>query len=154
MPSKRANHSSLKHNDLLYVSGGKGNNAIEYFDTKKYKWSTMLGRMAIEREFPVLFVHSNYLYNFFGISNNNCTDKVERIELTGKGNSQLVEYTKEANFDLKIYGAGIIEMSPDVILIVGGKKKDVFNRDNIFQYDFSETKFDCFNFDIDSDVLL
>ena len=149
---KRANHSLVQYKDIIYASGGKGITSIEFFDTKKYKW-TMLGEMTIEREFPISFVHDNYLYNFFGLKNNAGTDSVERIRINGKENSQLVNYRKEANFDLKIYGAGVIEMNQDSILILGGKYKNSFNRNYIFQFDFSEEIFNSFEFDIESDVV-
>lgn len=149
---KRANHSLVQYKDIIYASGGKGITSIEFFDTKKYKW-TMLGEMTIEREFPISFVHDNYLYNFFGLKNNAGTDTVERIRINGKENSQLVNYRKEANFDLKIYGAGVIEMNQDSILILGGKYKNSFNRNYIFQFDFSEEIFNSFEFDIESDVV-
>jgi len=151
MKNSRANHSSILFNDIVYVSGGRGNKTIDCFDTRQYKWS-VLGNMAVERESPALFIHGNYLYSFFGIKRDIPIDSIERIKLSGSSSSEIVSYTKDGEFDLKVYGAGVIDMK-DSILIVGGKYKDSFNRDNIFHYEFKDSKFDCFEFDIKSDVI-
>jgi hypothetical protein len=152
MMSKRANHSSLKHNEFLFLSGGNSNVGIECFDTKRYKWS-LIGSLLLEREFPILHFQSKYLYTFFGQSSKGgYTDTIERIDISGKEGSHFVKYSKEADFDLKLLGAATIELGPDSILIVGGKYYDDYNRTNIFQYDFSEKRFDSFKYDIESDV--
>jgi len=108
--------------------------------------------MAVERESPAVFVYGDYLYSFFGIRRDIPIDSIERIKLSGSSSSEIVSYTKDGEFDMKVYGAGVIDMK-DSLLIVGGKYKDSFNRENIFHYEFKESKFDCFEFDIKSDVI-
>ena len=153
MVTKRANHSSIKFNENVYVSGGKGNLTIESFDIKKYKW-IKLGNLAVERENSLLFVHNNFLYNFFGTSNNNYLDSIERIELSSSNKgSQIVEYKKDSSIDLKLSGVGMIEANKDHILIIGGTFKDKFNTTNVFQYDFVDKKFDRFDLDIEGNVV-
>jgi len=151
MLSKRANHSScIVNGNVLYISGGRGTKSIECFDFNKYSWKEV-GKFNLERENALLYNYKHYLYTFFGVRNNEYLDSIERFDLN-TSRLDIIKYTPK-NLDLKLRSCGYIKININSILILGGKYKDKYNRDNLFQFDFLKNVFSLANNDLENDLL-
>lgn len=152
LPSNRANHSSVIQNGYLFVAGGTNNRSVDYFDLNHYRWST-IGELTQERNHPTLYIHEKYLYVFFGQgANGEYLDTFERVDISGKEETQLIRYIKDPSWDLRLSGSATIEIDADTVLFVGGRTPTGYNRDNIYKYTFSEMRFDHFNRDLEGDT--
>jgi N-acetylneuraminic acid mutarotase len=129
------------HNDFIFVVGGS-TNTTEKFDTKTLKWTKLASLVTEERLNPVLYVHNNYLYAFFGIKNGTYLDSVEKLNLKNvKSKWELVPYKKIKEMDLKMIGCGIITSGDKEIYLFGGKSKDGL-KNSAVKFDFSSNSFD------------
>lgn len=96
-----------------------------------------------ERLNPVLFVNSNYLYAFFGISRGNYIETVERLNIkNSKSKWEVVAYSKKAkDLDLKMSGCGIIQSGEKEIYLFGGRGQSGL-RNTAIKFDFNANQFD------------
>lgn len=137
----RHSHSMGHSNENIYVVGGFSNNSTEKFDLKSLKWTKLSNLNSEERMNPILYVHSNYLYSFFGVNKNGFMDTVERLNTKNlKAKWEVVPYKNPNKLDLKMIGCAIIEASEKEIYLFGGKTKEGLKREAI-KFDFSNNTF-------------
>ena len=78
----RCSHSMISYGDIyLLVVGGVNSSSVERYNIIDNVWE-MLHPMNYKRMYPILAIYNDYLYSFFGKSNNNeYCNTIERISL-------------------------------------------------------------------------
>ena len=124
-------HSLIANGQYVFLIGGR-NNKTERYNIKEKKFENF-GELKFIQKKPILFIHKNFLYSFFGLNENNeFIDKVQRRNIKNlKGKWEEVAINNENNIDVKMYGAGIIKINDDVIYFLGGKGKDGLKQTSI-----------------------
>jgi len=124
-------HSLIANGQYVFLIGGR-NNKTERYNIKEKKFENF-GELKFIQKKPILFIHKNFLYSFFGLNENNeFIDKVQRRNIKNlKGKWEEVAINNENNIDVKMYGAGIIKINEDVIYFLGGKGKDGLKQTSI-----------------------
>ena len=128
-------HSLFVYNDQIYAIGGD-KLECERYDINKNEWS-ILPNLSFQQIYPVLYVHNDILYSFFGIDENiKKTDNIQKLNLkNSKARWQKVNY-KRNKCNLCVYGCGIAKINENCILFLGGMDDNGI-RDNAIQFDFS-----------------
>ena len=128
-------HSIYVYNNEIYVIGGD-KLECEKYDIINNEWKT-LPNLAFKQIYPVLYVHKDILYSFFGIDENiRKTDNVQKLNLKNN-RSKWVKLTYNRNeCDLRMYGCGVAQINENCILFLGGMD-DNGVRDETIQFDFS-----------------
>lgn len=140
MLNARHYHSLFYQGDFIYAIGGE-ENSCEKYDLKNSKWIKLNNLVLDQCQNPVLFVHNNYLYSFFGVKGGNYIDSVERLNIKNQRSKwEIVPFKNPNKLDLKMTGCGIIEISDSEIYMFGGKTRDTVKRDAI-SFDFSSLTF-------------
>ena len=124
-------HSLIANGQYVFLIGGR-NNKTERYNIKEKKFENF-GELKFIQKKPILFIHKNFLYSFFGLNENNeFIDKVQRRNIKNlKGKWEEVAINNENNIDVKMIGAGIIKINEDVIYFLGGKGKDGLKQTSI-----------------------
>ena len=124
-------HSLIANGQYVFLIGGL-NNKTERYNIKEKKFENF-GELKFIQKKPILFIHKNFLYSFFGLNENNeFIDKVQRRNIKNlKGKWEEVAINNENNIDVKMYGAGIIKINEDVIYFLGGIGKDGLKQTSI-----------------------
>ena len=138
----RINHSSMIHNDNLYVIGGTNNKTIERYSLLDYKW-TRIGSMNQERERPIVIIRDNYLYIFFGVDKNGVySNTVERINIiTPFSKPENVAYSNDDEIQLGLIGCGFIRHRPDEAFFLGGEYMNLEKSKTGFYFNFDNHEF-------------
>ena len=92
----------------LIVVGGDNQSSVERYNIIDNIWEN-LNPMNFKRAYPILVIYKEYLYAFFGKSNNNeYCNNIERIRLSNKldENWEMVQYINTNNIDTRLYGCG------------------------------------------------
>lgn len=140
MLTARHSHSMICHQDNIYVVGGN-TNACEKYDLKNKTWTIMPSLLSEERQSPILIVNGNFLYAFFGLTNGEYTDTIERINLKNpRSKWEILPYQKSKEMSLKFIGGAIIEENDREILILGGKSEQGLRKVAI-KFNFSNCNF-------------
>ena len=128
-------HSLFVYKDQIYAIGGD-NLQCERYDINKNEWST-LPNLSFIQIYPVLYVHDDTLYSFFGIDENiKKSDNIQKLHLNNKkAKWQKVNY-KRNKCNLNVYGCGIAKINENCILFLGGMDDNGI-RDDAIQFDFS-----------------
>ena len=128
-------HSLFAYNDQIFVVGGD-KLECERFDINKNEWN-ILPNIIFKQIYPVLYVHNDILYSFFGIDENiKKTDNVQKLNLkNNKAKWQKLLYKKN-KCNLCVYGCGIAKIDDNSILFLGGMD-DNGVRDESIQFDFN-----------------
>ena len=122
--NEHSSHSLFASNKFIYCIGGKSKQC-ERYNIKTGQWQLFPNLIFIQ-QYPVLYIHNNYLYSFFGLNENGKEiDSIQRINLRNpKKYWETVEYQKN-DCDLKMYGCGIIKSSNNnIIYFIAGKDKN------------------------------
>jgi len=129
-------HSLFAYNNQIFVVGGDGLECEKY-DIINNQWST-LPNLSFKQVYPVLYVHNDILYSFFGINENERkTDDAQKLILkNNRGKWTKVVY-KRNGCDLKVYGCGIAKTNDNCVLFLGGMDDKGIRKDAI-QFDFSD----------------
>jgi len=140
MLNARHSHSMYFHQDQIYAIGGN-TNLNEKYDMKTMNWSKMPSLISEDRLNPILYVHGNFLYAFFGIVKGQYSETIERINLKSiRSKWEIVPFHKGKDMDLKIIGGGIIEENDKEIFIFGGKSEEGLKK-NAIKFNFSNSTF-------------
>ena len=152
MNIKKAKHSMIGYDDKIYTIGGINNNKCEYYNIKEMKWEKMPNLIVSERQNPLLYIYTNFLYVFGGFSKENYLCTIERINLRNqKSKFEIVPYTNLDNLNISLFGCGIIPINDNSILLIGGKKnKEISNR--IVRFNFNNSSFQKVAYYLDSSV--
>ena len=149
MNTARHNHSMLESPNHLYAVGGARTNTAERYDFTMASW-VKLPPMKFQRQFPILWIYEDYLYAFFGLDENGqYLETIERLSLSNfsKKGWELVKYSNPQRLNLKLYGAGISEISGSLYFFGGMKEGKAVN--TIFFYDFDSSEFQTDEQDLD-----
>ena len=128
-------HSLFAYNNQIFVVGGD-RLECEKYDIINNEWST-LPNLSFKQIYPVLYVHNNILYSFFGIDENfKKTDNAQKLILKNNRSKWTKLVYKRNDCNLCVYGCGIAKISDDSILFLGGMDETGIRQDAI-QFDFS-----------------
>ena len=131
--NKRANHSMIGYNNIIYAIGGINSNKCEKYNN--IKWESMPDLNEKEVQLPMLYIYNNYLYSFGGFNKNNILSTIERINLrNNRGKWEYVSYLNPDNIDNQVYCCGLIERDNE-LLFLGGKKGNSIMK-NSFKFNF------------------
>ena len=146
-PSKKphASHSLFAYDDCIYSVGGL-DPECEKYDISTNTWTSM-SKLNFSQRHPVLYVHKDFLYSFFGLDENDeQIDLVQRINLKNiRTKWATVLYQNRQNCDLMMYGCGIVKMTENTIYFLGGRTKEGPRQDAI-QFDFGNMSASKTNF--------
>ena len=128
-------HSLFAYNNQIFVVGGD-RLECEKFDIIKNEWS-ILPSLSFKQIYPVLYIHNDILYSFFGIDENiKKTDSIQKLNIkNNKGKWQKVMYKKN-KCNLCLFGCGIAKINDNCILFLGGMDDNGI-RDEAIQFDFA-----------------
>ena len=128
-------HSIYAYNNEIYVIGGD-RLECEKYDIINSEWKT-LPNLAFKQIYPVLYVHKDILYSFFGIDENiRKTDNAQKLNLKNN-RSKWMKLTYNRNgCDLCMYGCGVAHIDDNCILFLGGMDENGI-RDETIQFNFS-----------------
>ena len=128
-------HSLFAYDNQIFVIGGD-RLECEKYDINKNEWST-LPNLSFKQIYPVLYVHNDILYSFFGIDENiRKTDSVQKLNLkNNKAKWQKVIYKKN-KCNLCVFGCGIAKINENCVLFLGGMDDNGI-RDEAIQFDFN-----------------
>ena len=138
LPDSNFTHSRqslFAYNDQIFVIGGD-RLECEKYDINKNEWS-ILPNLSFKQIYPVLYVHNDVLYSFFGIDENiKKTDNIQKLNLkNNKGKWQKVIY-KRNKCNLCVFGCGIAKINDNSVLFLGGMDDNGI-RDEAIQFDFN-----------------
>jgi hypothetical protein len=136
MPVPRHSHSMIHFNGSIYFVGGSSK-VTERFDLKEFKFVRLSELNSEVRLNPILYVHSNFLYAFFGSnSRGDYLDSIEKLNLKSpKSRWEVVPYKNTKSCDLKMTGSGLVTGEDKSIYFFGGKGKDGL-KSSIYKFDF------------------
>ena len=129
-------HSLFAYNNQIFVVGGD-RLECEKYDIINNQW-TPLPNLSYKQIYPVLYVHNDILFSFFGINETGRkTDDAQKLNLkNNRGKWTRVAY-KRNGCDLNVYGCGIAKTSDNCVLFLGGMDDKGIRKDAI-QFDFSD----------------
>ena len=128
-------HSLFAHNNQIYVVGGD-RLECEKFDIDNNEWS-VLPNLSFKQIYPVLYVHNDILYSFFGIDENyKKTDAAQKLNLKNNRSKWTRLTYKRNDCNLFLYGCGIAKTNENSVLFLGGMDDNGIRQDAI-QFDFS-----------------
>jgi len=146
----RQNHSMINYNDNIYIIGGEFSKMTEIFDSKNLTLIAKKNLNYVSVDNPILYIHKNYLYSFFGIKLGKFVDFVQRVNL----DTEEMKWEKvpfkivDKNLDLKLTNSGVIPISEKEILFCGGKSEKGFSN-RIISFDFESKEFKDTSFEIE-----
>jgi hypothetical protein len=131
-------HSLLAFENSIYCIGGKDMECEKYdFDTNTW---TNLPKLNFVQENPVLYVHNNILYSFFGNDENGKkSDNIQKLNIKNPKSKWLNVVYNRNGLNLKMSGCGIIKINENCIYFFGGKTEDGISKDAI-EFDFSSMR--------------
>ena len=108
----------------------------EKYDINNNEW-TVLPNLSFKQIYPVLYVHNDILYSFFGIDEHiKKSDNIQKLNIKNpRGKWQKVNY-KRNKCNLCVYGCGIAKINENCVLFLGGMDDNGI-RDDAIQFDFS-----------------
>ena len=129
------NHSLFAYENSIYCIGGKETDC-ERYDFDLNTW-TILPKLNVVQENPVLYVHNSILYSFFGkAENGNKSDIIQKLNLkNAKAKWANVIYNRNG-CNLNMIGCGIIKINENCIYFFGGETENGVSKDAI-EFDFS-----------------
>ena len=135
----RCSHSMISYGDIyLLVVGGLNSSSVERYNIIDNIWE-VLHPMNYKRMYPILAIYNDYLYSFFGKSNNNeYCNTIERISLNGIKFSEweMIQFSNPNNIDTRIYGCAT-HIIGNHLYLFGGKYNEV-TTDKIIYYIFEK----------------
>ena len=145
MINPRCSHSMIyinNHiiNDELFIIGGHGINTGERYSFRTQKWKLLPCLHTKERQVPTLICYGDYLYTIFGFVNGKKNSYIlgEKINLNKLEKWEMinVKYNGIDEEKLNKFNVGVIKLSNDSFLIVGGEINTGGETDDVFKLDF------------------
>lgn len=138
----RKNHSMIHHNSLIYIVGGESTKTIEIYDieNKNLKAKDYNSYEAVDN--PILYVHKNFLYSFFGKKNGKFVDFLQRVNLnTANLKWEKVPFKLENKYmNIKLTNSAIIPFGDNEIFFFGGKNEKGITKE-VISFDFENKEF-------------
>ena len=131
-----SSHSLFAYNNQIFAVGGS-NLECEKFDIIKNEW-VILPSLSFKQIYPVLYVHNDILYSFFGMDENiRKSDNVQKLNLKNNKSKWTKVLYKRNDCNLCVYGCGIAKINDNCILFLGGMDDQVGVRQDAIQFNFS-----------------
>ena len=128
-------HSLFAYDDQIFVVGGD-RLECEKYDIVNNEWTT-LPNLSFKQIYPVLYVHNDILYSFFGIDEKyKKTDNAQKLNLKNSRSKWTQLVYKRNGCNLCVFGCGIAKTNENAILFLGGMDDNGIRQDAI-QFDFS-----------------
>ena len=145
MINPRCSHSMIYINnniieDELFIIGGHNNNTGERFSFKTQKWKLLPSLHTKERQVPTLISFNEYLFTLFGFVNGKKNPYIlgEKINLNtlDKWEPINVNCNNIKEERLNKFNVGIIKLSNDSFLLLGGEISTGGETDEVFKLEF------------------
>ena len=128
-------HSLFAHDNQIFVVGGD-RLECEKYDINTNEWS-ILPSLAFKQIYPVLYVHDDVLYSFFGIDEKfKKTDNAQKLNFKNARSKWTKLAYKKNECNLCLYGCGIAKINENCILFLGGMDDNGIRQDAV-QFDFT-----------------
>ena len=138
LPDSKYNHSRhslFAYNSQIFVVGGD-RLECEKYDIINNEWK-QLSNILFKQIYPVLYVHNDILYSFFGIDENiKKTDEAQKLNLKNSRSKWMRLNYKRNECDLCLYGCGVAKIDDNSIFFLGGMD-DKGMRNEAIKFDFS-----------------
>ena len=131
-------HSLFVFENSIYCVGGEETDC-ERYDFETNTWS-ILPKLEFVQQNPVLYVHNNILYSFFGSNESGKKiDSVQKLNLKNTKSKWMNCIFNRNGCSMKMSGCGIIKISENCIYFFGGKYEYGVSKAAI-EFDFSNMK--------------
>ena len=145
MLNARCSHSMIyinNHiiNDELFIIGGHGINTGERYSFRTQKWKLLPSLHTKERQVPTLLCVDDYLYTIFGFVNGKKNSYVlgEKINLNNLEKWETINVKCNGIDEARLnkFNVGLIKLSNNSFLLVGGEINTGGETDDVFKLDF------------------
>ena len=145
MLNARCSHSMIyinNHiiNDELFIIGGHGINTGERYSFRTQKWKLLPSLHTKERQVPTLLCVNDYLYTIFGFVNGKKNSYVlgEKINLNNLEKWEMINVKCNGIDEARLnkFNVGLIKLSNNSFLLVGGEINTGGETDDVFKLDF------------------
>ena len=145
MLNARCSHSMIyinNHiiNDELFIIGGHGINTGERYSFRTQKWKLLPSLHTKERQVPTLLCVDDYLYTIFGFVNGKKNSYVlgEKINLNKLEKWEMINVKCNGIDEARLnkFNVGLIKLSNNSFLLVGGEINTGGETDDVFKLDF------------------
>ena len=145
MLNARCSHSMIyinNHiiNDELFIIGGHGINTGERYSFRTQKWKLLPSLHTKERQVPTLLCVDDYLYTIFGFVNGKKNSYVlgEKINLNNLEKWEMINVKCNGIDEARLnkFNVGLIKLSNNSFLLVGGEINTGGETDDVFKLDF------------------
>ena len=145
MLNARCSHSMIyinNHiiNDELFIIGGHGINTGERYSFRTQKWKLLPSLHTKERQVPTLLCVDDYLYTIFGFVNGKKNFYVlgEKINLNNLEKWEMINIKCNGIDEARLnkFNVGLIKLSNNSFLLVGGEINTGGETDDVFKLDF------------------
>ena len=145
MLNARCSHSMIyinNHiiNDELFIIGGHGINTGERYSFRTQKWKLLPSLHTKERQVPTLLCVDDYLYTIFGFVNGKKNFYVlgEKINLNNLEKWEMINVKCNGIDEARLnkFNVGLIKLSNNSFLLVGGEINTGGETDDVFKLDF------------------
>ena len=128
-------HSIFAYDNQIFVVGGD-RLECEKYNIVNNEWSSMPS-LSFKQIYPVLYVHNDILYSFFGIDENaKKTDNAQKLNLNNNRSKWSKLTYKRNGCNLCVFGCGVAKTSENCVLFLGGMDDNGIRQEAI-QFDFS-----------------
>jgi len=132
LKEKRANHTMFFYDKNIYIVGGQNTKTVEVFNIFTQTLISKENENYLSVNNPVIWIHSNYLYKFFGVSNGKCVDIVQRALLSQDNLKwDKISFRKSNEINCKLFGSGIIPCGSSEIYFFGGNNEQKITNQSI-----------------------
>ena len=147
MLNARCSHSMIyinNHiiNDELFIIGGHGINTGERYSFRTQKWKLLPSLHTKERQVPTLLCVDDYLYTIFGFVNGKKNSYIlgEKINLNNLEKWEMINVKCNGIDEARLnkFNVGLIKLSNNSFLLVGGEINTGGETDDVFKLDFKE----------------
>ena len=145
MLNARCSHSMIyinNHiiNDELFIIGGHGINTGERYSFRTRKWKLLPSLHTKERQVPTLLCVDDYLYTIFGFVNGKKNSYIlgEKINLNKLEKWEMINVKCNGIDEARLnkFNVGLIKLSNNSFLLVGGEINTGGETDDVFKLDF------------------
>ena len=128
-------HSLFAYNNQIFVVGGD-RLECEKYDIITNEWK-LLPNILFKQIYPVLYVHNDILYSFFGIDENTKkTDNAQKLNLKNSRGKWMKLNYKRNGCNLFMFGCGLAKFDENSILFMGGMDDNGMRKEAI-KFDFN-----------------
>jgi len=138
----RRNHSMIYHEDKIYIVGGETCKTTEILETINKTFDSKINNKYEPVDNPILYIHKNFLYSFFGKKNGKFIEFVQRANLnTDKMIWEKIAFKLEdEKINLKLTNSAIIPFGESEIFFFGGINENGITNE-VLSFDFNDKQF-------------